>query len=102
MGWSVRADESGPVNCKQYGQVLYGYIMDKLVIRPLQKSAIYRHHRVGPLAGHTCCQCDGMLLCDTHVKVAIGKTLLKLNQPGTLTHGRGNRQQTLILLSHIA
>ena len=58
MSGAVFADQPGAVNREQDVQVLYGHVMDQLIVGTLQERRIDRHHRFGAVTGKARSQGD--------------------------------------------
>ena len=102
MRLSVLSHQAGPVHAKDHVKVLYGHIVQQHVIATLQKGRIDRKHRQRPLLRHAGRHGHRVLLCDPHIKKAIGVLRRKMIQPGTGLHGRGDHSQIFILSGQVA
>ena len=101
MGGAVSADHAGPVNGKQHRQLLIHHVVNHLVISPLQKGRIDRHHRLQAVTGHPRGNGDTVLLGYGHVKIPLRVFLFKPHQSGSLAHCRGHCHQARVLCRHV-
>ena len=70
---SVRPHQAGAVDGEQHGKILQCHIVNQLVVRPLQKSAVDRNHRVRIFTGHAGSQRNAVLFGNTDIEIAVGK-----------------------------
>ena len=75
--------------------------MNQLVIAPLQKGGIDRHHGLGALAGQTGRKGHGMLFSNPDIEIAPWKLPFKFDQATALTHRGRDANQTRVSGCHV-
>ena len=101
MGLPIASHKPCPVHRKEHRQVLDTYIVQDLIIGPLQEGGVDRHHGPEPRRRHACGRRDCMGLRDSHVKKPVRKLLSEGSQPRTVRHGGSNRHQFRMLLPQL-
>ena len=103
MGLPVAAYQAGSVNGKHHMQILKAYIMNDLVIRPLEERRIHREDRNAAAHGKACRKGHRMLLRDAHVKKAVWEAVPEPFQACPVRHGSRDRdhvRDTVRKLAH--
>ena len=98
---AVVADQAGPVQKEAHGQVLQGDIVDDLVVRALQKRRIDGADRLEAFGGQTGGECDGVLLGDADIEVALRVQLGEFVQAGAVRHGGGDADDLVVRLGQV-
>src|SRR5690625_5149344 len=99
MGGSVSADETGTVNCEHDIEVLDRDVMDHLVERALQESAVDGHHRLLAPQGQTGCDRHRHVLSYTYIDVAPREAPAELDQAAAFPH-RGSYHPHPLVVRH--
>ena len=102
MGRAVGAHQPGAVDREQHRQVLQCDIVNQLIVAALQEGRVNRHHRLQAFAGKPAGEGQRMLFGNAHVVIAARKACGKFNHPGAFTHRRGDADDPLVGLCHIA
>jgi hypothetical protein len=76
-------------------QLLQGYIMHHLIVSSLDEGGIDGADGDESFTCQACCKCDGMLLCDTHIKDTVWEALFK---PGSRVGRQGSEVEVLAIL----
>ena len=84
----VLPHQPGPVDGEDHRQVLQAYLLDDLIVSPLQKGRVDGHQGPEPVKSKAGRHGHGMLLRDSHVEEAPGIEFLEAVEPGTQRHGR--------------
>ena len=101
VGPAVLTDQPRPVHPDYYGQVLEAYVVEDLVVGPLQERGIDGHHRLQAPSGHSGGHRDRVLLRHPHVEDPFGEPFLHLLQPRALQHGRADPDHRRVGLHHL-
>ena len=96
MCGAIGTDDAATVNGKHDRQVLYGDVMNQLVVTALQKRRVDRDDRMQAFGRQSGAQRDRMLLGDCDIEVAIREAVGEFDQARAFTHGRGDRDQLRI------
>ena len=102
MGGAVSPDQPRPVYGQHHRQVLQQHVVYPLVVRPLQESGIYGHHRPAACCRHAGGEGDAVLLRYADVMEAPREALLELDHARALAHGRGDAHQPVVPFRHVA
>ena len=98
MGRTVLPHQSSSIHNNGDGHILQAYIMNHLIIGPLQKGAVDGGYRLKALQCQTGSKGHGMLLANSHIKKPFRKEGGELAQTGALGHGSCNGNYFLVLL----
>ena len=90
MSRTVFADKSGTVETQYNGKILYGYIMNHIIIRPLHKRGIDIAEWQHPVFSHSSGEGNGVSFGDTDIERAFGHFLHKNIHRTTAGHGGGH------------
>ena len=95
MRGAVAADQTGAVHGQHHRQILQRNIVDQLIVGPLQKGRVDRHHGPEPIAGNARRDRHRVLLGDRHIEVALREASGIFHQPGALPHRGSDPHHTL-------
>ena len=98
----VSSDKTRAVDREHHGQILQHHVVDQLVVSTLQESGIDRDHRFDSLARQSRGEGHGVLLGDADVEISFRVFLGKANHARSFAHRRGDPDQPLIALGHVA
>ena len=96
---AVLTHHTSPVHDKGDWQVLQTYIVDHLVVGPLQEGAVNGRHRLETLQCQPGREGHCVLLADSHVKKALRIESGELAQAGALGHGSSYGNYLVVFLS---
>ena len=98
MSRPIGSDQPCPVHGKSNRKPLDRYIMDDLVIGPLQEGGIYHRVRLKPLSRHARSKGHAMLLGNTHIEATIREFVVKQVKAGPGRHGSSNGYDAIVFL----
>ena len=98
VGRTIGTCHSAAIEAEHHVQVLQGHIVHDLVIGPLHEGAVDVAEGDHPLGGHARGKGDRVLLCDAHVKSALGHRFHHQLQGATGRHGGGDTHDAFVLL----
>ena len=90
MSFAITGDKAGTIHSKHHIQIHQTYVMNHLVISPLQEGGIDGHNREHSLAGQSGSKGHRVLLCHAHIKETLREMAVEILQPGTIFHGGSN------------
>src|SRR5699024_5730589 len=101
MGRTIGTDITGAIQWKCDVQILQCYIMNQLIVGPLQKGRVNSHDGLFLVTDQAGNKSHRMLFGNTHVKITARKALFELDQATALAHGGSNTVQTAVLVRAI-
>ena len=75
MGGTIGADQAAAIKREHDRQILYGDVVDQLVVAALQERGVNCHHRPHPICGQSCGERHCVLLSNGYIEIASRKFL---------------------------
>ena len=102
MGEPVALDYPRAVDADRGGKLLYGEIVEDLVVSSLSEGRVERRDRVKSSPGEPRRERHCVLLGDADVKESVGELFLEAGQPRAVLHCGGDGAYPIVLFRHAA
>src|SRR5690554_1228394 len=96
MSGAVLTNHPRPVKGKNHRQFLQAYVVENLVISPLEEGGINGNYRLFPSPGEPCRHGYCMLFCDPNINKPVWKRPGKINQACPFRHSGCNCHHTMV------